>query len=183
MLRYLPNLLTTFRIVAIPYLIYFILIQNMPLVGFIIFVVASLTDYFDGYLARKLNIVSNFGKFMDPLADKCLVLTALGLLWYPIGYLHYFVLIIIALRELIVSIIRLIYRKKEVIIPANLFGKIKTGLQLGGIMGALLFYTLTDHDLLLNINDFMICFFKIYFYGVVIVTVWSGIDLFVAYRK
>lgn len=102
-----------------------------------IFTVASLTDFLDGYLARKLNLVTNLGKFMDPLADKMLVATALlaivdlgnkGLL--PMGIFPAWIVVFIILREFMVSGLRLIAANQNIVLAANYWGKVKTVIQM-----------------------------------------------------
>ncbi|MFA7058132.1 MAG: CDP-alcohol phosphatidyltransferase family protein, partial [Candidatus Cloacimonadales bacterium] len=91
------------RILLIPFFIYYF-INGSFMVAFIIFMVASITDFFDGYLARKYQVISNFGKIMDPLADKLLVLSALALLSFgKHGYLSMWIFIIITLREVLIT--------------------------------------------------------------------------------
>ena len=86
-MKHIPNILTMLRILLIPFFIYYFINESF-MVAFIIFIVASVTDFFDGYLARKFQVISNFGKIMDPLADKLLVLSALALLSFgKFGYL------------------------------------------------------------------------------------------------
>lgn len=109
-----------------------------PVIGFLLsgyseialacFIFATLTDFLDGYLARKLNIITNFGKFMDPLADKLLVLSAL-MCFVEMGRLSSVVVIIIFSRELLISIFRAIAASEHVVIAAGFLGKIKTTVQ------------------------------------------------------
>lgn len=104
-----------------------------------VFIVASFTDFLDGYLARKLNLVTNLGKFMDPLADKCLVTVAMlalvdvGGLWLNYEWPAW-ILAIILLREFAVSGMRLIAVTKNVVVSANIWGKAKTVVQMVMIM-------------------------------------------------
>ncbi len=181
MIKFLPNSLTILRVIAIPFFIYSILI-NKPMIGLIIFVGASITDYFDGLIARKLNIVSNFGKLMDPLADKILVISALIMLNInPIAYLHWVITIIIAFREIAVTILREYYHNKGVIIPANFAGKIKTTLQMIGIITALTLYTVINRKFIPFITGYetaLIIYIQIYFWFTAIVTVVSGMNYF-----
>lgn len=100
-----------------------------------IFIIASLTDFLDGYLARKLNLITNLGKFMDPLADKMLVTVAMIAIidkgyWLPTGILPPWIVVFILLREFIVSGIRLVAATENKVIAANALGKIKTVLQM-----------------------------------------------------
>jgi len=123
----LPNKLTVGRMIAVPVFIaaYFL---EWYLAAFVIFVVASFTDYLDGYLARKHNLVSNFGKIMDPLADKILVYSALCLMipTYVAGWM----MIIILAREFTVAGMRTVAASEGIVIAAGMSGKIKTVLQM-----------------------------------------------------
>lgn len=129
----LPNKLTILRVILIPFFIFFLLTDCVGAAGkwiaLAIFCIASLTDLLDGKIARKYNLVTNFGKFMDPLADKLLVCSALicyvGLFVLP----SWFVIVIIA-REFIISGFRLIASDNGVVIAASWWGKIKTVLQM-----------------------------------------------------
>lgn len=138
--RQVPNILTTLRMLVIPIFLYYLYLSTAPhriLISLIIFVLAALTDYFDGALARKHNIVSNYGKIMDPLADKFLVLAALsGLTWGGPYKLPILIFILIMARELIITILREIYKAKGIIVAADKLGKLKTVMQMLGIIAA-----------------------------------------------
>ena len=129
----LPNKLTLFRIILIPVFVFFLLIkpdsQVFRIIADLIFAVASLTDLFDGKIARKYNLVTNFGKFMDPLADKLLVCSAMICL-IATGQLSAWFVIIIVAREFIISGFRLVAAENNIVIAANIFGKIKTVCQM-----------------------------------------------------
>jgi len=125
----LPNKLTTFRVVLIPFFVFFLLTDLLgnwgKWIALAIFIVASLTDFLDGYLARKYNLVTNFGKFMDPLADKLLVCSAMICLIEK-GAIPSWVVTIIIAREFIISGFRLIASDNGVVIAASYWGKFKT---------------------------------------------------------
>ena len=129
----LPNKLTTFRVVLIPFFVFFLLTDLVGNAGkwiaLGIFIVASLTDFLDGYIARKCNLVTNFGKFMDPLADKLLVCSAMICLIEKGAIPSWIVTIIIA-REFIISGFRLIASDNGVVIAASYWGKFKTVFQM-----------------------------------------------------
>ncbi|MCR4568176.1 MAG: CDP-diacylglycerol--glycerol-3-phosphate 3-phosphatidyltransferase [Pseudobutyrivibrio sp.] len=129
----LPNKLTLFRVLLIPIFVFFLLInpesQALRIIADLIFVAASLTDLFDGKIARKYNLVTNFGKFMDPLADKLLVCSAMICL-ISTGQLKAWFVIIIVAREFIISGFRLVAAENNVVIAANIFGKFKTVCQM-----------------------------------------------------
>lgn len=128
----LPNKITMFRVVLIPVFVVLMLVPQIPfgnLLAAVVFVIACISDFFDGYLARKYKLVTNFGKFMDPLADKLLVCSALiclvGLDRVPV-----WIVIIIIAREFIISGFRLIASDNGVVIAASFFGKFKTTAQM-----------------------------------------------------
>ena len=123
----LPNILTCVRVLLIPVFMVLAYQNNMPcdIVALIVYVVACLTDYVDGYLARKNNQVTNFGKFMDPVADKLLVMAAL-LIFIEDGTIPAWAVAIILGREFIVSALRMVAASEGLVIAANMWGKAKT---------------------------------------------------------
>ncbi len=123
----LPNKLTIARVIAVPVFIAAYLME-WYIAAFVIFVAASFTDYLDGHLARKWNLVSNFGKIMDPLADKVLVYSALCLM-IP-EYVPSWMMIVILAREFTVSGMRTVAASEGIVIAAGMSGKIKTVLQM-----------------------------------------------------
>ncbi len=128
----LPNQLTIARICMIPVFVALLLWMKKPagnILAMIVFIIASLTDTADGYIARRYNYVSTFGKFMDPLADKLLVCSALICL-VDLGRIESWIVIIIIAREFIISGFRLIAVEKGVVIAANYWGKFKTVFQM-----------------------------------------------------
>ena len=129
----LPNKLTILRIVMIPF---FVLFMLFPVTGpsdkwiaLALFIAASLTDLLDGHIARKYNLITNFGKFMDPLADKLLVCSALICL-VELGRIPSWIVIVIIAREFIISGFRLIASDNGVVIAASYWGKFKTTFQM-----------------------------------------------------
>ena len=128
-----PNKLTIARMIIVPFLVIFLLTgwggEANRYISLTLFVVASVTDWFDGYLARKNNLVTNFGKFMDPLADKLLVCSAMIYMIDLKRLPAWFVIIIIA-REFIISGFRLIAAENGIVIAANYWGKFKTASQM-----------------------------------------------------
>lgn len=138
----IPNLLTLFRILLIPVVVMFIYFGD-PLSGFIavlLFSVASFTDWLDGYIARRQGLVSLTGKFLDPLADKLLVMAALVML-LPLGRLPAWIVIIILARELSISGLRSLAAGEGLIIAAGEGGKFKTAFQMTGVLGLIIHYT------------------------------------------
>ena len=125
----LPNKLTVLRVIMVPFFVFFMLTgvggAANKWIALIIFCVASLTDMLDGKIARARNLVTNFGKFMDPLADKLLVCSAL-ICFVELDKLPAWMVIIIIAREFIISGFRLIAAENGVVIAANYWGKFKT---------------------------------------------------------
>ena len=128
----LPNKLTIFRVILIPFFIIALLVPGIPAGNWIaraIFIAASLTDLLDGKIARKYNLVTNFGKFMDPLADKLLVCSALICL-VELSRIPSWMVVIIIAREFTISGFRLIAADNGVVIAASYWGKFKTTFQM-----------------------------------------------------
>ena len=128
----LPNKLTIFRVILVPVFLIFLLGPFgywSNIVAAIVFIVASATDMLDGYIARKYNMITNFGKFMDPLADKLLVCSALIAL-VDFDKVAAWIVIIIIAREFIISGFRLIAADNGVVIAASYWGKFKTTFQM-----------------------------------------------------
>lgn len=128
-----PNKLTIARVIMIPFFVAFLMYDITgsadKWIALAIFVIASLTDTLDGYLARKHNLVTNFGKFMDPLADKLLVCSAL-ICFTSTGQLAAWITIVIIAREFIISGFRLIAADNGIVIAASYWGKFKTTFQM-----------------------------------------------------
>ena len=128
----LPNKRTIFRVILIPFFTIALLVPGIPAGNWIalaIFIVASLTDLLDGKIARKYNLVTNFGKFMDPLADKLLVCSALICL-VELSRIPSWMVVIIIAREFTISGFRLIAADNGVVIAASYWGKFKTTFQM-----------------------------------------------------
>lgn len=186
----LPNKITIARILLVPIMMIMpylgitaTLPWGLPIVNLIIlaiFLVASFTDYLDGHIARKRNIVTNFGKFLDPIADKLLVLAALVML-VESDVLPSWIPIIIAAREFMVSAIRMLVATEGKVIAASKLGKIKTVTQMVAISLAFLdtnpFMSFVNggfatYELILN---FLMSIAMIL---AIIATIWSGVDYF-----
>lgn len=134
----LPNKLTVLRICMIPFFVAALLYENgadqmMRMIANVIFITASLTDLLDGKIARKYGLVTNFGKFMDPLADKLLVCSALICL-IQLGQLPAWVVIVIISREFIISGFRLVAADNGIVIAASYWGKFKTVFQMTAVV-------------------------------------------------
>jgi CDP-diacylglycerol--glycerol-3-phosphate 3-phosphatidyltransferase len=171
-----PNTLTLFRIAAVPIIVILMLYPNRlsTWIAAILFSLAAITDYFDGYIARKFGLVSNLGKVMDPVADKLLVssafimLTALG--WVP----AWMVCIIIG-REIAVTGLRNIIAEKGEDVSASSLGKYKTGFQIAAIIPLLIHYPFFGLDVQ-AVGWFFL-------WGALAFTLWSGADYFIKFRK
>ncbi len=127
----LPNQLTIFRVCCVPFFVLFMLLNTIPYNNYIavaIFIIASITDFFDGRIARKQGLITNFGKFMDPLADKLLVCAAL--ICMAGTMIPKWVVIIIISRELFISGFRAIAADQNVVLAASMWGKVKTTVQM-----------------------------------------------------
>ena len=136
----LPNKLTLFRVVLVPFFVAVLLLPNLPhqyLLAAVLFGVASYTDHLDGMLARKHNQITDFGKFMDPLADKILVIAAL-VCFVELHLAPVWMVLLIIAREFMVTSIRLVAADKGTVIAANNWGKAKTVSQMLAILGVLL---------------------------------------------
>ncbi len=129
----LPNKLTLFRIILIPFFVFFLFTgcagEAGKYIALGIFAVASLTDLFDGKIARKYNLVTNFGKFMDPIADKLLVSSAL-ISFVGLNRLQAWIVIILIAREFIISGFRLVASDSGIVLAASWWGKFKTAFQM-----------------------------------------------------
>lgn len=185
----LPNRLTLTRIILVPFILLFMLPLGYPgfenwdrfvqsygmLIALVIFVAASLTDYFDGHIARSRQLISTLGKFLDPIADKVLVLSVFIAL-VERGRISALVAIIVLFREFVVSGIRLIAAERSVVIAASVYGKLKTVSQMTAIILIMIEMSLKGFqldagflNLLSRIGDGIL-------YISVILTILSGID-------
>ena len=133
----LPNKLTVLRVIMVPFFVFFMLTDvggpANKWIALILFCVASLTDMLDGKIARKYNLVTNFGKFMDPLADKLLVCSAM-ICMIEMGKLPAWIVIVIIAREFIISGFRLVASDNGIVIAASYWGKFKTVFQMAMII-------------------------------------------------
>lgn len=149
----LPNKLTVLRVIMIPFFVLFLLLdggtnQTYRFIAAAVFIIASFTDLLDGKIARKYGLVTNFGKFMDPLADKLLVCAGL-ICFTELGQLPAWIVIVIISREFIISGFRLVASDNGVVIAASYWGKFKTVSQM--IMSVLLILNLPALSLVTNV--------------------------------
>ena len=167
----LPNKITVFRILMIPFFVACMLIKEIPyneIIAGVIFIIAALSDLVDGKIARRFNLVTNFGKFMDPLADKLLVQSAL-LCFVANGLLPAWIAIVIMSREFIISGFRLVAADKGIVIAAGYLGKLKTVFQM--VMSVMLIFHFS-HPVWLATE-------QIFIWGSLILTIVSLVDYFI----
>jgi CDP-diacylglycerol--glycerol-3-phosphate 3-phosphatidyltransferase len=167
----LPNLLTVLRIMLVPALVV-ALLGNTPagdVLAAVVFALASLTDFVDGYLARARGSITTFGKLMDPLADKLLIVAALISL-VSLHRLAAWVAMVIITRELAVTVLRLAASQAGVVMAASMFGKVKTCLQIAAVLAVI-----AVHGQPLWVSALL--------YTTVVVTVLSGLDYFFGLRR
>jgi CDP-diacylglycerol---glycerol-3-phosphate 3-phosphatidyltransferase len=174
-----PNILTMIRIAAIPLLCVLLLSpERRPCFwAAALFAAASVTDWLDGYLARRMGIVTVFGKFLDPIADKLIVMAALIMI-LPFDRVPAWMVLVILGREIIITGLRGIASTEGIVIPASNLGKFKTIFQLVAIIGLLLHYDYhwffsIDHPLLV-VNMHHVGMF--YLWIATVITIWSGVD-------
>lgn len=185
MKKHIPNILTMFRILLVPVFLWLTYIDqpiNHIIWITVIFIIASITDYFDGMLARKFNVISNFGKIMDPLADKLLVISALLALYQPLQFISLPVIIIIVAREVLITILRDYYMKKQIYIAANNWGKIKTVFQMVGIVVVLIYASILQY-MGLEANATIKLWIRIFFWITAGITLYSGANYIFVKKK
>lgn len=171
-----PNSLTISRIAAIPLLVALMMLDGRfyVFVSAIVFSAASITDYFDGYLARRWGMVSDFGKVMDPLADKLLVSSALVML-VGHGWVPAWIVCVIIGREMAVTGLRSMMAGSGKDLSASWLGKYKTGFQIAAIIPLMIHYSY------FGINFHVIGMF--FLWGALLFTMWSGGDYFYKNRN
>lgn len=181
-----PNILTMTRIAAIP-LLAVLLSSPSKSNGFwaaAVFALASITDWLDGYLARRMGIVTVFGKFLDPIADKLIVMAALIMI-LPFGRVPAWMVLLILGREIIITGLRGIASSEGIIIQASDLGKFKTIFQIVAILGLLLhydynwFFSIQHPWLHVNMHNIGMFFLWI----ATLLTVWSGVDYLAKFIK
>ena len=171
-----PNQLTLFRIAAVPIIIILMLFPNRicTLIAGLLFSAAAITDYLDGFLARKRGLVTTLGKVMDPVADKLLVSSAFIMLT-SLGWVPAWMACIIIGRELAVTGLRNIIAEKGEDLSASNLGKYKTGFQIAAIIPLMIHFPFLGLDVQVIGNLFL--------WGALIFTIWSGADYFIRSRS
>ncbi len=182
----LPNILTLLRIASIPVLAALLLSPSRS-AGFwaaVVFAAASVTDWLDGYLARRMGIVTVFGKFLDPIADKLIVMSALIMI-LPFDRAPAWMVLIILGREIVITGLRGLASTEGIVIPASNLGKFKTIFQIVAILGLLLHYDyhwlFAIDSPLLYVNMHHIGIF--YLWVATVITIWSGVDYLAKYIR
>jgi CDP-diacylglycerol--glycerol-3-phosphate 3-phosphatidyltransferase len=170
-----PNMLTLFRVAAVPLIVVLLMFPSRicTFIAALIFTAAAITDFLDGFFARQRGLVSNFGKVMDPVADKVLVSTSFIMLT-SLGWIPAWVVCIIIGREIAVTGLRSIIADKGRDVSASSLGKYKTGFQIAAIIPLLI------HFQYLTIDFHAIG--MIFLWAALILTVWSGADYFIKSR-
>lgn len=172
----LPNTITLLRLSIVPFL--FVLLADpgefWSLVLAVLFVIASVTDFLDGYFARKYQMITTMGKFLDPIADKIIVNTAM-ILMIPIGRIPAWIVAVTIIRDLIVDVIRSIASSEGIFIQASILGKQKTVTQLIAVTALMIHYSL------FGINAHVVG--TVILYVALFLTVYSGVDYFIKLYK
>jgi len=168
----LPNTITLLRISVVPFLFILLLSPGefWSLILAILFVIASITDFFDGYIARKYQMITTMGKFLDPIADKIMVNTAM-ILMIPIGRIPAWIVAITIIRDLIVDVIRSIASSEGIYIQASTLGKQKTVTQIIAVTALIIHYSI------FGINAHAVGIVILYI--ALVLTIFSGIDYFI----
>lgn len=164
----LPNKLTLARIIMVPFFIAAFILKYYP-AALVLFCAASVTDYFDGKIARERNLVTNFGKIMDPLADKILVYSALCL-FIESGLIKAWMLILILAREFIIAGMRTVAASEGRVLAAGMSGKIKTVLQMFAVIAYLLALSVP------NAQSTITLIANVIFWAALVMTVYSGCE-------
>lgn len=183
----LPNKLTVMRVVMVPFFVAFMLIGAIPynyLWALLVFAAASITDMLDGKIARKYNLITNFGKFLDPLADKILVASAL-ICFVQLGWCSAWVTALILAREFVVSGVRLVAASsdKKVVIAAGMLGKMKTAMTMVAICVILFMWILVQFGAVTPEGFPIQLISDILMYIAAALTVASGVQYLYDYRE
>jgi CDP-diacylglycerol--glycerol-3-phosphate 3-phosphatidyltransferase len=154
----LANKLTIFRIILVPFFVSALMINAIPhniALAFGIFAIAGITDWLDGYIARSRGMITDFGKFLDPIADKILVMAAL-VCFVGLGWIQAWTVVVILARDFIVGAIRLaaVESESKVVIPARTSGKVKTAVTMLCICGIMVLWVLADYGVIAYYEEF-----------------------------
>jgi len=171
-----PNFMTVSRIVAVPIIVVLLMsdTRSTTFIAAALFSLASITDYFDGYLARTRGLETKLGKILDPLADKLLVSSSLVML-ASLGFMQGWIACVIIGRELAVTGLRCVLIENGQDVAASWLGKYKVGFQIAAIIPLMLHYSYLG----INFNGIG----EFFLWGAVLFTIWSGFDYFIKARK
>ena len=175
----LPNKLTLLRVILVPFFLLFLLVDQIPLHGLwalLIFAAASVTDALDGHIARSRGLITDFGKFLDPVADKVLVFAAL-IAFVELGLASSAAVVIMMAREFLVSSMRMVAASKGRVIAAGKSGKVKTAVTMISIVAILLLMALGDLVTGMTVSLPAVSNLLIWICGVI--TVYSGVEYLV----
>lgn len=175
----LPNKLTLLRVILVPFFLLFLLVDQIPLHGLwalLIFAAASVTDALDGHIARSRGLITDFGKFLDPVADKVLVFAAL-IAFVELGLASSAAVVIMMAREFLVSSMRMVAASKGRVIAAGKSGKVKTAVTMVSIVAILLLMALGDLVTGMTVSLPAVSNLLIWICGVI--TVYSGVEYLV----
>lgn len=177
----LPNKLTVLRVILVPFFMLFLLVDfpGSSFLAFLTFAAASITDFLDGKIARERGLITNFGKFLDPLADKVLVISAL-VCFVQLGLCGAVPVIIIIAREFMVSGLRLVTAGEGVVVPANIWGKLKTAFTMGTIVIMLLVCTISGKSP--DSHGFFFVIEQLLIWASAVLTIVSGYTYLNAYK-
>ncbi len=178
--KHLPNILSLARILLTPLFLYFLFsgIPHGKTLALIVFIIASVTDAFDGHIARKYGVVTKVGVFLDPLADKFLVLSAFVSFWI-FGEVKLWMLFLIAFRDVLVTVLRMVMQMKGITMKTSRAGKLKTTLQMIVIHLILVYFVLNSYHWL-QLSKYISQYHLIYIMMVctTLVTVYTGFHYF-----
>ena len=171
-----PNFMTMSRIAAVPAIVILLMYESRTttFIAAVLFAIASITDYLDGYLARTMGMTSELGKIMDPLADKLLVSSSLIML-VSLDYIQAWIVCVIIGRELAVTGLRCVLREHGEDVAASWLGKYKTGFQIAAIIPLAIHYNYIG----INFNSIG----QFFLYGALFFTIWSGLDYSIKAKK
>ncbi len=185
MIKFLPNIITVFRIILVPFFIYFLIsdFYHGKLIALSIFTIATLSDMIDGKLARKYNIISKFGSFMDPLADKILVVSAF-LVFVFLKIFPLWMLIVIIIRDFLITSLRIFMENNGQMMQTSKIGKLKTVIQFISINFILIYLLLINYDLstiIIFVNNYSLIY--ILMFMTTVFTTITGLDYFIKNQK
>jgi CDP-diacylglycerol--glycerol-3-phosphate 3-phosphatidyltransferase len=179
MKRHLPNFLTLGRLILVPPIVVLLFFPGRypSAVAAAIFLVASLTDFFDGFIARRFEVESSFGRFLDPIADKVLVTTSLIML-IALGRIEAWIVMLIISREVAVSALRATTKTWDTTLKPSPVGKLKTVFQFAAVVPLIIHY---EYKIVIPVNFHAIGTVLIYI--ALALTLWSGIDYFLRFYR